>query len=121
VSRNQGEALISDEVLVQIFARIDQVALGLALGVVSGAGLFLATVSLLIKGGERVGPTLQLINNYVPGYSVTWSGALIGAAGGLVLGFIIGWAVAFVRNVMMMGYVYLNAFWGRLDRFLDDM
>jgi hypothetical protein len=121
VSRNRGEALIPDEVLVQIFARVDQVALGLAVGVLSGSGLFLATAILLIKGGERIGPTLQLINNYIPGYSVTWPGAFVGALGGLILGFVLGWTVAFIRNAMMMGYVYLNAFWGRLDRFLNDM
>ncbi len=120
MSRSRQKVLIPDKVLVQIFARIDQIALGLAVGVFSGAGLFLATAVLLLKGGVQIGPTLQLLNNYIPGYSMTWPGALAGAAGGLIVGFCAGWGVAFLRNTVIVGYLYLNAFWGRLDRFLDD-
>ena len=44
---------------------------------------------------------LVLLAQYMPGYSVSWPGALIGAAWGFFSGFVIGWFFAFARNVVM--------------------
>ena len=110
----------SEEVLLQVFARLDAVAFGVALGVVSGVLVFGGTAILLLKGGAAVGPHLSLLSQYLPGYSVTWQGSLIGLAEGSVAGFVTGWAIAFLRNSVLASYIYACAFWTRLNRFLDD-
>src|SRR5882762_9747317 len=97
---------IPDELLIQAFAKLDKVALGLAAGIMGGLGLFLATVFLLIKGGNPVGPNLALLGQYFIGYTVTWKGSLIGLAYGSVCGFILGWSTAFLRNLFVAIYIY---------------
>lgn len=68
-------------------------------GMVGGAGLFLATVWLVIKGGPQVGRTLSLLNNYYPGYSVSWGGAFVGFFYGALTGAVLGYAVASLYNL----------------------
>jgi hypothetical protein len=97
---------IPDELLIQAFAKLDKVALGLAAGIIGGLGLFLATVFLLIKGGDPVGPNLALLGEYFIGYTVTWKGSLIGLAYGSGGGFILGWSTAFLRNFFVAVYIY---------------
>jgi hypothetical protein len=97
---------IPDELLIQAFAKLDKVALGLAAGIIGGLGLFLATVFLVIKGGNPVGPNLALLGQYFIGYTVTWKGSLIGLAYGSVCGFILGWSIAFLRNLFVAMYIY---------------
>ncbi|MDX2044254.1 MAG: FAD-dependent oxidoreductase [Acidobacteriota bacterium] len=97
----------ADQIIQTAFARLDGVALGVALGVVIGVGLFLATMILLLKGGEFVGPRLGLLRNFLPGYEVTWGGSLIGLAEGSLLGFGLGFFIASLRNWGMMAYAYL--------------
>src|SRR5262245_20291203 len=69
---------VSDELIVQAFARIDRTALGLAIGILCGLAIFTATIVLLIRGGEVVGPNLALLGQFFFGYTVTLSGAFIG-------------------------------------------
>lgn len=97
----------ADQIIRTAFARLDGVALGTALGVVAGVGLFLATVVLLLKGGEFVGPRLGLLRNFLPGYEVTWTGALIGLVEGGLIGFALGFFGASLRNWGMKAYAYL--------------
>jgi hypothetical protein len=119
--RNADQSLVSDDFLIGVFARIDRLALGLAVGVVAGISLFAATAFLLLKGGETIGPHLALLQQYIPGYSVSWKGSLVGCASGFVAGFAVGWSIAFLRNSMVAIYLYACAFRARLDRFLDDV
>ena len=51
--------------------RLNARAWGIALGLLFGLALFLATALLVMKGGPNVGPHLGLIGEYVPGYRVT--------------------------------------------------
>jgi hypothetical protein len=97
---------IPDKLLIQAFAKLDKIALGLAAGIMGGLALFLATVFLLIKGGNPVGPNLALLGQYFIGYTVTWKGSLIGLAYGGVCGFILGWFTAFLRNLFVAMYIY---------------
>ena len=115
------ESAIPDEILVRTFAKLDALALGLAVGIVAGIGLFTATVILILKGGRVIGPNLALLAHYLPGFSPTWRGSAIGALDAGVLGFVIGASIALLRNLLVATYVYMSAFWARLDRFLDDM
>ena len=59
-------------------ARLNARAWGVAMGLLCGLGLFLATNILLLKGGPVIGPRLALLGVYLPGYKVTFGGSLIG-------------------------------------------
>lgn len=103
-----AEAQISaDAIIESIFAKLDPVALGCALGLVSGSGLFLATAILLLKGGEVVGPNLSLLSNYFFGFRVTWAGAFFGFFEAAIGGFVLGYLFATLRNWGMTAYAYL--------------
>lgn len=99
VTEAEAEALAGR--ITEIFPRIDSLALGAASGVVSGALLFLATLILVLKGGPVVGPRLSLLAQFLPGYSVTAAGSLIGLAYGALLGFLAGWSFAVIRNLTL--------------------
>jgi protoporphyrinogen oxidase len=99
--------LTPDELIEAAFARMDPVALGLSVGTVTGLCLFLATAALLLKGGAVVGPTLSLLNNYLYGFSVTWTGSMIGLVETGIGGFVLGFLFASFRNWGMDGYAWL--------------
>lgn len=83
------------------FARTSEQGWGLALGFLSAIGLFLATIILLIKSSphpDQVGPHLGLLGVYLPGYSVSWAGAFIGAGYAFFLGYGAGRTIATVYN-----------------------
>lgn len=84
-------------VLVQLM-RLNGVSLGLALGLVFGFGIFIATIVLLIKGGEQIGPHLALLGQFFIGYQVTLGGSLIGFVYGLLFGFLVGYLIAILYN-----------------------
>lgn len=110
------------EALSQVFARLDRVAFGLSLGVTSGLLLCLMTLELVLKGGEPVGPNLQLLSQFFPGYRVTVWGSLLGLAYGLLAGYVVGWAFAFLRNTALFVFVvvvYRRAQLRLLRRLLD--
>jgi hypothetical protein len=86
------------QLLSRAFARFDPVALGVAMGVVAGGGLFFLTAVLLVRGGEQVGLHLNRLSNFLIGFEVTWLGAFVGAAEAGVLGFMLGAGIAFLWN-----------------------
>jgi chromate transport protein ChrA len=87
--------------------------------VLGGLGLFVATLALVLAGGPVVGPTLGLLGQYFPGYSVTRLGSCVGLFYGFVSGFVGGWLFAVLRNMVM--FVYLVAAYRRwqLRQMLD--
>ena len=87
-------------VVARAIARLRAWIVAVVTGMVTGAGLFVATLWLVIKGGERVGQNLSLLSNYFPGYSVTWSGSLVGLGYGALSGAVLGWTVARLYNAM---------------------
>jgi protoporphyrinogen oxidase len=106
VQVNVEEPLMEDEeVIIEVaFAKLDPIALGIAVGTVSGFVIFMMTAILIIKGGPVVGPTLSLLGHFLYGFEVTWSGALVGLLEGGLGGFAIGYFSASFRNWCMMGY-----------------
>lgn len=86
--------------LSRTVARIQAGVLGLTCGILGGLGLFVVTAWLLIKGGPEVGPHLELLGQYLIGYSVTWAGSLIGLLYGLVIGGFLGWSVGALYNTI---------------------
>ena len=87
-----------EEVLAAAFARYDPVALGAAVGVVFGVGLFLATAIALLHEPGDPGRVLSLLGEYLAGYEVSWMGAGIGLLGAGIGGFAFGWLVARTIN-----------------------
>ena len=78
--------------------RLNGRAWGIALGLLLGGGLFLATIVLVIKGGPDVGQHLSLLSVFFPGYRVTVLGSLIGFVYAFVLGYALGRLVGTVYN-----------------------
>ena len=107
-------------VLMAAFARMDVVALAVAMGTVCAIGLFLLTVTLLIKGappGMHIGTNLGLLGIYLPGFSVSWGGSVIGAVYAWIIGALIGFVWAVLWNLTHYLYIILvvvRAHWWRL-------
>ncbi len=78
--------------------RLNGRAWGIALGLLLGGGLFLATIVLVIKGGPDVGQHLSLLSVFFPGYRVTVLGSMIGFVYAFVLGYALGRLVGTVYN-----------------------
>ncbi len=79
-------------------ARLRASVMATVFGLVGGSSLMLATLWLVIRGGSNVGEHLGLLNNYFPGYSVTWGGALLGFFYGALVGAVCGWSLAWIYN-----------------------
>jgi protoporphyrinogen oxidase len=100
-----------DELIKEVFAKLDPVALGVAMGTVSASILLLAVVVLLLKGGPVIGPNLGLLSHFLFGFKVTWSGAIIGFVEGGFAGFMLGYLFAWFRNWGLTAYAYLVKRW----------
>ncbi len=73
-------------------------AWGIALGLLLGLGLALATTVLVLRGGTAVGPHLSLLALFLPGYTVSIAGIFIGFAYMFVIGYAIGRLIGLVYN-----------------------
>jgi protoporphyrinogen oxidase len=98
---------LSDAVIDVAFAKLDPVALGTAVSLVSGTGLFLAAAILLLNEGAFGEPNLALLGNYLYGFSTTWKGALLGFVEAGAVGFVLGSLGASLRNRCMRAYAAL--------------
>jgi protoporphyrinogen oxidase len=87
-----------EDLLAAAFARYDAVALGAAVGIVSGVGLFLTTVVALINEPGDRGRVVSLLGQFLLGYEVSWAGAGIGFLGAGIAGFVFGWLLARAIN-----------------------
>jgi len=65
--------------VVQGVARLSGLALGLSLGLLLALQLFFSSAWLVIRGTASESGRAALLSNYLPGYSVSWGGALLGA------------------------------------------
>jgi len=99
-SRNGTGSVSPDErdVMARAFGRLDPVALGIAVGIVSGLALAFATAALLVEGGSLVGFHLKRLGYFLPGYTVSWPGVGIGFIDAAVVGFFVGVSVAVLWN-----------------------
>ena len=107
-------AKVLEEALPWAFPKLDRGALGYSVGSAAGVVLAFATLVLVFKGGDPVGPNLQLLSQYFPGYSVTISGSLLGLVYGFVSGFVGGWGFAFLRNALF--FLYMAVIGRRAER-----
>lgn len=112
------------EPVLLAFARLHKTALGVAAGTVAGVGLWLLTVVLVLKGGYPVGPRLQLLGEFFPGYTVTFPGAFVGLLWGFLAGFLFGGAVALLHNFLIWAWLALIRSKAEMEQygdFLDHM
>jgi len=100
--------------VVLVFAQLDALAFGLALALVAGLCVSVATVVLLIKGGQNIGATLGLLSHYFVSYRVSFMGSLIGFLYASVAGFLVGFSFARMRNYLV--YTYLIFLRRRAER-----
>jgi protoporphyrinogen oxidase len=99
------EEAVFDKAIPALFSRMDPIGMAVAVGSVTGAIIFLATLWLVIQGGVAT-PYLQLLNQYFFGYGVTLKGAFVGLAYGFSWGFLLGWLFAYLRNFITAYYLY---------------
>ncbi len=111
----------ADKLIIQAFAKLDELALGVAVGTTAGLGIFFATVFLVLKDGSPVGPNLLLLSQFFFGYTVTFKGSLIGFAYGFIFGFVLGWFAAFLRNCLLNIYLRIVKFKANMLSYRDLM
>jgi hypothetical protein len=97
---NPRESVSSAErgAMEQAFGRLDPVALGAGVGVVSGLALAAMTAALLLRGGHDVGVHLMRLGYFLPGYTVSWPGVGVGFIDALGVGFAVGALLATLWN-----------------------
>ncbi|HEM47330.1 MAG TPA: hypothetical protein ENO23_09845, partial [Alphaproteobacteria bacterium] len=96
---SQGRDLAREDELLRIaVVRLRSRVLAMVFAMLGGTSLFVATAWLLVRGGANVGQHLGLLNNFLPGYSVTWPGAFLGFFYGALVGGLLGWSVAQIYN-----------------------
>jgi hypothetical protein len=69
------------------------------MGTTAGVLIFAATLFLVVMDGGTIGPHLELLSNFVPGFSITFAGAILGLLGLFIIGFVFGSMFAYLRNL----------------------
>ncbi len=98
--------ILSDELLIRAFARIDKFAFASSTGITASLAIFCATLFLILNGIGTNSPNFNLLGQYFIGYSISIKGAFIGMGYGFLWGFILGWLFSYLRNFSIGIYVY---------------
>ena len=94
-----NQATTSDDQAIENFLQsLNGRAWGIALGLLFGLGLFVATNFLVLRGGEDVGTHLGLLSVYFPFYDVTFLGSVIGFVYAFVVGYAMGRVICGIYN-----------------------
>ncbi|MBL4743045.1 MAG: hypothetical protein JKX87_00135 [Cycloclasticus sp.] len=105
-------------VLNAVFAKIDKTAFSLASGLVFFLSMFVITAISIIKTNGAVGPDLEMLSYYLPGYSVTWLGNIVGSVYIGVIGLVLGWFFGMLWN--LTHYLYLAVLMNKINLFKID-
>ncbi|MBA3254600.1 MAG: hypothetical protein H0T67_10135 [Burkholderiaceae bacterium] len=73
-------------------------ALGIALGALLALQLLLSTNWLVVRGTAANSPNAALLGQYLPGYTVSFAGSLIGAAELFAVAFVLSHVLAAIYN-----------------------
>jgi hypothetical protein len=108
--------------LLRVFAPLHRAALGVAGGTVVGGLLAIATAVVVVHGTRT--PNLDLLEQFLWGYSLSWPGVLVGLLWGFAVGFVMGYGFALIRNAAF--WVWLTVIRSRAEMdqysdFLDHM
>lgn len=101
-----SDKILSDELLIRAFARIDKFAFASSTGITASLAIFCATLFLILNGINTNSPNFNLLGQYFIGYNVSFKGAFIGMGYGFLWGFILGWLFSYLRNFSIGIYVY---------------
>lgn len=88
-------AIETRRALLRLRERAWMIATGLVCGVLLGA----ATLVLVVRGGPQVGAHLGLLSVYLPGYSVTVLGSVVGFLYAAIIGGALGWLAGRLYNL----------------------
>jgi hypothetical protein len=99
MATQSGERQELERALLRLNAR----AWGIAFGLLLGLALFFATNILVLKGGPNVGQHLRLLRVFLPGYTVSFVGSLIGFVYVFVVGYALGRLIGGVYNRLVGG------------------
>ncbi len=98
-----------EQQLKEAVAFLNAKMLGLVLGLLLGAAIFIATIWLVLKGphisktGEVIlGPHLSLLKQFFIGYSVSIPGSIIGFLYGFAVGTICGSLIGWIYNKIVI-------------------
>jgi hypothetical protein len=97
-----------EEVVLTRLLRLNATIQGVAVGLLLGLSIFIATNWLILKGGPVVGPHLTLLGQFFIGYRVTFLGSFVGFAYGFVCGFLAGYFLATIYNLVAARRERLN-------------
>ena len=97
---SEEDKALEDVVLTRLM-RMNAVINGIVFGIVLGGLIFIATIWLVLKGGDVVGPNLALLNQFFIGYSVTFVGSLVVFVYGFITGFLVGAGIALIYNFVV--------------------
>lgn len=87
-----------EAVVLTRLLRLNATIHGVVFGLIGGLFIFIATIWLVLKGGNVVGPNLGLLRNFFIGYSVTVAGSFVGFFYGFLTGFLTGYFIATLYN-----------------------
>lgn len=108
---------------MMLFAPVDKRAFGVAIGAAAAVGIMaLTAVELILQPVPSLKP--ELLAQYFAGYTVSWSGMVIGGAWGFFVGFCGGWFTAFMRNLALALSLFMLRSRAELDEsrdFLDHI
>jgi hypothetical protein len=98
---------IIDETFEMAFAKLNAPAMGAAVGSVVGVGFALLTLWGALSGGGPLVDRLYLLEHFFNGYDVSvFPGSLVAFGYGLLVGFILGWGIAALRNLGFRGLIW---------------
>lgn len=118
------EAATIPKSAVLLFMPIDKRAFGAAIGVASAVLVAAVTIAVVAGGDPYMLRGLGLLSHYFAGYSVSLAGAAVGALWALAVGFVVGWLIAFTRNLSLAVSLFLlrsRAELGETSDFLDHI
>jgi hypothetical protein len=109
--------------LLLAFAPLHKAAFGAAIGAAC-ALLLLGLTALTVLRGTQEQFNIELLSVFFRGYSLSFSGALIGAVWAGFMGFVFGWFFAFCRNLVVAVSLFVirtRAELARTRDFLDHV
>lgn len=106
-------------VLLRAFAPLHRIAMGLAGAVVASGLLGIVTVVLLLRGTDEAVTAGSLLGQFFWGYSVSVRGIFIGLIWGVVVGFVMGYGFALLRNAAVWLWLTLIRSRAEMDQYSD--
>jgi hypothetical protein len=103
-----------------VIGRLAPHPFGVAAGVLCSLVLFGVTIVPAFGTNWHLSDHVGLLSQYLYGYTVTVGGAFIGAAYGLVIGYLVGQLFARARNFWMAAYLRI-VWWRAESRAASDL